>query len=98
MSHRNADRVSISERRGRCETVGQMIAQSWDVITKCPACGLVIQADLVMIARHAGATTSLWNRRPHCRRLGCTGRVEFLAKAPGMAWHEALTTPDPREP
>lgn len=75
-----------------------MLVQGWDVITKCPACGLIMQADLAMIARINGPATSLWNRRPHCRRMGCTGRLEFLAKAPGMGWHETLTTPDQREP
>jgi hypothetical protein len=98
MSHRNPDRVSIIERRSKCETVGQMIVQRWDVITKCLACGLVMQTDLAFIARSVSRDLSIWNRRPRCRRLGCTGRVQFQAKAPGMGWHEALETPDEREP
>jgi hypothetical protein len=98
MGHRNADRVSIIERRSKCETVTRMIAQRWDVITRCLRCGLIIQADLALISRVSGPDTSLWNRRPRCRKLGCGGRVQFQAKAPGMLWHEALETPDGREP
>jgi hypothetical protein len=98
MGHRNADRVSIIERRSKGETVTGMLAERWDVITKCLRCGLIMQADLAMIARVSGPETSLWNRRPRCRKLGCGGRVQFQAKAPGMQWHEALETPDAREP
>jgi len=91
MGHRNPDRVPISYRRAKCETVEQMQRDGWDVISKCMTCGLVMQVDLGLVARVRGPGVSLWNRKDHCRRLGCTGRVEFQARAPGMGWHEALT-------
>lgn len=77
-----------------------MAKARWDVISKCPACGLTMQVQLRVIAVVSGPTTSLWNRRAHCRRLLCRGQVEFWAKAPGMASHETLTAdwPDGKPP
>ncbi len=90
MGHRNPDRVPLAMRRARCESVADMIRERWEVISKCQACGLVMQVDLALIARVRGGETSPWNRRQRCRRLGCNGHVEFMAKAPGMTIHEPL--------
>lgn len=97
MGAKNADRVPLSYRRARCETVGQMIEQGWDVLTKCHVCGLIMQTDLALIAQVRGPGVSLWNRKARCRRLLCPGFVEFHAKAPGMDGHQALRADD-REP
>lgn len=93
MGSRNPDRVPLAYRRRRCETVTQMIAQRWDVLSCCERCRLQMVVDLQMIARVRGPAFSLWNRRSHCRRVGCGGVVSFMAKAPGMAWHEPLDAP-----
>lgn len=82
-------------RRQKCETVGAMRRERWDVLSKCQACGLLMRVDLDLIIQVRGPGVSLWNRRARCRRLGCTGWVEFQAKAPGMAMHEALTATEP---
>ncbi len=58
----------------------------------------MMQVDLRRVARDIGPETVLWNRRPHCRRIGCGGRVEFMARTPDITWHEALITPDERLP
>lgn len=90
MGQRNADRISIQERYHLGKTVEMMGKRGWDVISKCPKCGLAMQADLVTIAVMTGKDTSLWNRKPKCRRLLCDGRVTFWAKAPGMDGHQPL--------
>jgi hypothetical protein len=90
MGSRNLDRIPISMRRARCETVADMIRDGWDVISKCQACELLMQVDLGVISRVKGGKTSLWNRRQRCRRMGCRGFVDFMAKAPGMNRHESL--------
>jgi hypothetical protein len=95
MGTRNPDRVPLAYRRRRCETVADMIDQGWDVISRCRRCELLMTVDLQMIARVRGPAFSLWCRKSRCRRIGCTGVVEFQAKAPGMAWHEALEAPWP---
>ncbi len=98
MGRRNPDRVSIADRRARCETVDQMRRQGWDVIARCGQCGLVMRVDLSLIIRVRGPAVSLWNRQARCRRLGCGGFMQFQARAPGMAWHEALAAPPPARP
>ncbi len=95
MGHRNPDRVPIAYRRARCETVAQMQRDRWDVISKCEKCGLIMRVDLALIIHVSGPAVSLWNRKARCRRLGCGGWVEFQARAPGMAYHEALAAPPP---
>lgn len=90
MGSRNPDRVALSVRRGRCETVEQMIAQRWDVIAKCRTCGLTTHVDLKVIAIVRGPAFSLWNRTSRCRRVGCLGVVDFQGKAPGMAYHQQV--------
>lgn len=97
MGKRNPDRISIRERYLAGRDVGDMARQRWDVISVCRLCGLTMQVDLKLIAYVSGPRTSLWNKHPRCRRLHCTGRVEFRARAPGMAWHEQLAI-DPRAP
>jgi hypothetical protein len=100
MGHRNPDRIPLSWRRTRCETVAEMAAARWDVLSKCRVCGLQMRVQLRVIATVSGPNTSLWNRRAPCRRLLCSGQVEFWAKAPGMASHEPLTAewPDGKPP
>lgn len=46
MGHKNADRVPLSYRRVRCETVAEMQAQGWKVITRCRACRVERRVDL----------------------------------------------------
>ncbi len=46
--------------------------------------------DLALIVRLRGPSVSLWNRTGRCKRIGCVGVVDFLAKAPGMNFHELL--------
>jgi hypothetical protein len=81
--------------RSKVETVADMLRERWDVITSCQKCGLAMVADLALIARESGPTTSLWNRSSPCRRIGCTGSVVFMARAPGKTYHEPLSAPWP---
>ncbi len=90
MTGPNPDRVPLSIRRRKCETVRAMRDQHWDVLAKCDACGLVMRVDLKLIMRVRGPDVSLWNRRSRCRRVGCSGWMDFQARAPGMGWHEPL--------
>ncbi|MEP6967807.1 MAG: hypothetical protein ABI906_06980 [Pseudomonadota bacterium] len=93
MGHRNPDRVPMAIRRQRCETVERMRRDAWDVISRCGKCGLIMRVDLGLVIRVSGPSTSLWNRKARCRRLGCSGWVEFQARAPGMSFHEPLSAP-----
>jgi len=68
MPPRNPDRVPISYRRSRCETVGDMLREGWEVISKCRTCGLMMPLDLALVAKVKGAKTSLWNRTQRCKR------------------------------
>jgi len=97
MGTRNPDRVPIRVRRAKCETVGQMIAQRWDVQSKCPVCHLEMDVDLNLVAMVRGPGFSLWNKKPRCRRRLCNGRVRFWARSPDMSWHEELAADD-RDP
>ena len=56
MPPRNPDRVPISYRRSRCETVGDMLRE------------LMMPLDLALVAKVKGAKTSLWNRTQRCKR------------------------------
>jgi|SRR5580693_8103883 hypothetical protein len=96
MDSRNPDRLPISIRRQRCESVAQMQRDRWEVISCCEKCGLNMVVDLALVARVSGPDTSLWNRKARCRQIGCAGWVEFKAKAPGMNMYEPLSAPDPR--
>jgi hypothetical protein len=95
MGHRNPDRVPISIRRQKCETVAEMARDRWEVISHCRHCGLIMTVNLRLVARVSGPKTSLWNRTSRCRRLGCTGVVDFQAKAPGMDSFDVLAAPWP---
>lgn len=94
MGQRNPDRVPIWQRQHLGRDVAAMATNGWDVLSVCRACGLQMRTDLKLIAYVSGPRTSLWNRNARCRRLLCTGVVEFHAKAPGMAWHERLVYDD----
>ena len=91
----NPDRVPLMQRRGACETVAQMAAQGWDVISRCQECGLMMRVNLKVIARLKGSDFSLWNQKVRCRRIGCQGWTGFQARAPGMHYHQMLEAPWP---
>jgi hypothetical protein len=95
LGSRNPDRIRITMRRRKCETVAQMHAAGWDVISKCQACGLIMRVNLKLNAKVSGPSTSLWNRKERCRRLGCTGFVEFQVRASDVGWLETLSAPWP---
>ena len=101
MGQRNPDRVPLSARRARCETVAQMLQQRWEVTGRCKLCHLELRADLRTIAIVRGPGFSLWNRNSRCRRIAagvrCAGIVQFYAKAPGMSGPELLMTPNIRD-
>ena len=92
MGSRNPDRVPLYYRRARCETAAQMIAQRWEVISHCRTCRLELRVDLKVIANVRGPDFVLWNRTSRCRKTTCRGVVDFMARAPGMGWHEPLKT------
>jgi len=94
MGSRNADRIPLSDRYLLGRNVVDMYERRWEVISHCLACGLNMAVDLRLVARVSGPATSLWNRTARCRRIGCAGRVEFQAKAPGMTGYEPLRTHD----
>jgi hypothetical protein len=96
MGSRNPNTVPMSQRRASCETVGEMIAQGWEVVSCCQKCRLRMDARLKIIARLNGPQLSLWNRREPCRRLGCDGFVQFEARPPGVTIYRPLEAPWPQ--
>lgn len=95
MGARSIDRVSAVELRAVAETVADMRKNGWEVVSHCPACGLKMQVDLALVALALGAATSLWNRHPPCRRIGCDGRVTFEGRPPGASHAWRLEAPKP---
>lgn len=83
MGSRNADRIDISEYRGRCQSVGDMYAAGWEVITQCRACRVELHTDLRVIMAMRGRDFVLWNRTAKCKKVRCRGVVDFLARLPG---------------
>ena len=97
MGAKNLDRIPAAAWRQRIETVADFIRDHIEVITDCPRCGLQMVVNLPMVARVSGPETSLWNRKPRCRKLGCGGRATLKAKLPGKGYYEALEAPWPSD-
>jgi len=93
MGMRNPDRIPIAMWRSKIETVTDMRAAGWDVVSKCHRCGLMMAVNLRLVG--SGAKTSLWNRKEPCRRIGCGGFVDFLARVPPRGDCQQLTAPWP---
>jgi hypothetical protein len=95
MGTKRPDMIPLADWRPGAETVDKMQSAGWDVFTQCRACGLKMAADLALIAKVSGGATSLWNRKARCRRLGCSGFVDFWGKPPQRSRHEPLSAPWP---
>jgi hypothetical protein len=98
MGRKNIDRIPITDRFGEGQTVAHMAVAGWEVLSKCRTCGLMMVVDLKVVAKVSGPSTSLWNRKSHCRRIGCNGFVHFQAKAPGMPFYSELAIDHDRGP
>ena len=92
MGARHPDRIPIKEWHAAGRTVAQMRERRWDVLSKCLACGLMMQVDLGLVIRVAGPDVSLWDRRQRCRCLGCEGDTVFLGRPPNVTLHMRLET------
>ena len=57
---------------------------------RCRTCRPELRVDLKVIAIVREPGFVLWNRTSRCRRTTCRGVVVFLARAPGMSWHEPV--------
>ena len=97
MGAKNLDRIPAAAWRQRIETVADFARAHIEVITDCPKCGLQMVVDLALVARVSGPETSLWNRKPRCRKLGCGARASLKAKLPGKGYYEALEAPWPSD-
>jgi hypothetical protein len=94
VGRKNIGRLPISHFRARVATVADVPEQRWDVISKCPVCGLMMAVDLALIAKHSGPKTILWNRLARCKRIGCQGQIEFQARFPGRGTYATLAADD----
>ena len=95
MGAKNRDRIPVVEWRRRAETLYEMQQAGWEVISRCSTCGLMMPVDLDVLIWRLGASASLWNRRPRCRRIGCSGRVEFQARFWPGGYYQPLSAPWP---
>jgi hypothetical protein len=66
--------------RWNADTVAQMQDKGWEVIARCGRCRIDIAVNLDDLTKLRGGDFSLWNRHPVCRRIGCEGRVTFMAR------------------
>lgn len=94
MGARNPDRQHISVWRAQAETIGQMEAAGWSVVSVCESCGLSMDVHLHDMIRLKGPQVSLWNRRAPCRRRGCRGFVRFQGRPPRVTRYQDLSAPD----
>jgi hypothetical protein len=95
MGSRNLDRITMTQWRQRCETVGQMLGLGWrDVRAACPDCHRHWPVDLDRVARSKGPAVSLWNRTQRCRSPQCPGAVRFEVKIPGTYRHQVMIAGD----
>ena len=90
MGTRNPDRIPLREFRLKYETVADMIAGNWLVISWCTTCELSLVVDLQLIRRVSGPKASMWNRAGRCRKLGCHGVTILKAKPPFHGFFSAL--------
>lgn len=90
MGSRNLDRLPPEDWRAEAETVTEMADKGWDVFSKCRVCGLQMSTSLRLVARISGPETSLWSKPKPCRRMGCTGVVDFFGKPPSLSRHIRL--------
>ena len=82
MGLKSHDAWPVEQWRASAESVSDMKAQSWAVRSYCRSCQLLMDADLDIIILRKGPRTSLWNRQARCRRIGCSGVVEFQGRPP----------------
>jgi hypothetical protein len=93
---RNLDRISMTDWRAKCETVGDMWRAGWrQVRARCDACRGEFQIDLSKVIRERGPKVSLWNRRQGCPKEACPGQVEFMVRIPGLHFYQVMTAGDP---
>jgi hypothetical protein len=94
MGSKNLDRLPVAAWRMKYPTVAELARDRVDVISSCASCGLNMAVDLALVVRVSGASTSLWNRKAPCRRIGCSGFIEFRAKFRGTHIYQALAADD----
>lgn len=99
MGRRNLDRLHGVEWRAIADTVAEMQARRWDVVSWCPICGVTLHVNLAFVATTMGPAASLWNRQPPCRCVvagrRCAGRTRFQARPPGLANYVTLLADEP---
>lgn len=79
-------------------TLGQMERAGWELVARCNRCGVVLSVDVKVLIRLHGEDAVWWGRRPRCRVLACSGRVEFGARAWRMgSWESLARTPTAEE-
>jgi hypothetical protein len=86
MGEKNLDRIPASAWQVKYPTVAELARDGVDVISSCSSCGLNMAVDLALVARGRGPSTSLWNRNAPCRRIGCSGFIEFRGQVPRHAF------------
>jgi len=80
----------ITRFRATIETVADMQAACWEVISRCDSCTLSVSVDLDQLSWSKGAATVLWDRREPCPCPGCHGERRFLGRSPGGGGYQAL--------
>lgn len=67
----------------RFQTVGKMDEEGVEVRAYCQSCDLWLEVSPKLLRQAYGDSYSLIGRRLRCRRVGCEGKVLFMAKGHG---------------
>jgi hypothetical protein len=85
----NPDRWPIAAWKARCQNIGQMLEDDWEVFAYCPKCRTRLWVNLKALRKAMGRNFILWNRTVRCRAADwsgarCSGRAHFEAKPGGL--------------
>lgn len=91
MGRKNYSAYSDDDWRLASSSLRQILTNGWPVYADCDLCEVRLKVDVERLAQIAGPKASLWGSKPHCRCVGCPGRVTFYLDPPGAITTIAMT-------
>lgn len=95
MGRRNYSAYTDDDWRSASGSLRQILTNGWPVYADCDLCDVRLKVDVERIAQIAGGQASLWGSKPHCRCVGCPGRVTFYLDPPAANAAIAMTAKRP---
>ena len=75
-----------------------MYEHGWKLRSYCRQCRTELELPWPMVIRTLGPNYVLWNRMGKCRKVMCSGQVEFRALPDPRAHWQQLVAPTDRTP